>query len=808
MNRIANRLFAILTFLSLLAIVIFGLVKYQFGLQKIDVQLQYETLKYTQTHKPILISQLKHEVLISLGEIAIIASLLLGFMNYLMRRYLVAPLETLQQAMLHTEEVLEDEDDSRAIDSLLDSTPQMRNSRVFPEVNHMGTIFQSVLSNLVERQQRIWIQDENLRTTFNSIGDAIIATDAQGFVTRMNPVAEGLTGWTQDDALGRPVTAIFKPINPITRKAAPNPINTVLKSGSQIESTYRTTLVSKNGHECQIADSATPILDAHKQVEGAVLVFRDISDEYAMRTALEAERTRSLSILQGTNAGTWDWNVQTGHLSIDQRWAEIIGYSLNELAPINQATWEKSVHPDDLKKAKNALNQHFMKRVDYYDFEFRQRHKDGHWVWVNARGKVVKWTNDGLPIRMSGTHLDITNRKKAQADLIAAKEQAEAANRAKDEFLAVMSHEMRTPLNPILGFAEMMRQNSNNQTNIGYLEIIMNAANRQLRLIDDILDYMRINTGKIEPTPEPFTLSDLCEIAVHEAMPMAEGLELEYTNGQHGLPVNDNVNVICDLMMLRRIIDNLLSNACKYTHEGHVKLDLSQKEDMAKPVYTISVEDTGIGITPEIQSRLFEAFSQADSSYTRKHEGLGLGLAICKRLTQILGGQISVKSAVGIGSTITLTLPLKTIGYNSLTSAPFKFEKKADNLIGEYSVLIADDKDDNLLIAKAIVESFNAKTTLVHNGLEAYEICQKQQFDAIMMDLAMPIVNGFEASQKIREDDTSKNQTTPIIAVTADVTDNVRQTCIDAGIEHYISKPIASDKLLHALQQCVGEVRE
>lgn len=1070
MNQIANRLFAILVAVAVTVICIHGIVKYQIGMHAISRAVAPNNPISSSIDAVELKGELRFRTFIDMCELSGISALLLIVMNFIMRRALIKPLDALQQAMLKTEEVAEDSDSENPWEALEDHLPDFKGNQAFPELNHMGEIYRSMISTLIQRQRELLLQDENLRITFDSIGDGIISTDAIGNIVRMNPVAEQLTGWPEDEARGRQLQDVFHIIDAESREPAEAGISDILRRSIHEKQSKQHLLVARDSNEKQISEIAAPIRDDHRQVQGIVLVFRDISVEYTMRKALQSEKTRSLNVIEGTNAGTWEWCIDTDEMVINERWADIIGYSLEELEPITVETWRKHVHPEDLRAAEAELRKHFSGATGTYDVEFRQPHKNGGWVWVNARGKVVEWDENGSPLRMSGTHLDITKRKSAEEDLtsalgllqgvfdsaalvsiiatdtdgritafnsgaermlgyraeevvgnesllilhlraeidalgdefgvppnaqridvfrrcvhsgsesrqwsylkksgeiiqvslamtairnesgavtgylgvamditerikaeqnlsesrrmlrnvldsipvrvfwkdlestylgcnelfaqdmgrtsteeviglndfelgrsemakshikddhdvissgqsklnyeelqvdpdgqhrwlktskmplrnddgeivgvlgtfedislrkqaendlIIAKEQAEAASRAKDEFLAIMSHEMRTPLNPILGFADLMRQSVQTETEAGYLETIISSANRQLSLIDDILDYMRIHSGKIEANPEPVNLVDLCETAVHDATPLAEHLALEFINGKHGPPVDPELTVLCDLLMLRRILDNLLNNACKYTRDGSVTLELELDDTPETPNFVIRIVDTGIGISNDMQAHLFEAFRQADSSYTRKHEGLGLGLAITKQLLNILNGQISVESAPGLGTTFTIKLNLSVLEQDRLQTSNSAPKPLSQGLRRSCKILIADDRRDNLLIAKALVENFGGETVLANNGAEAIELCKQKRFDAILMDLAMPVTNGLEASEQIRAI-INPNQNTPIVAVTADVSQGVRRSCEDAGINHYVSKPISAPALHHALEQCLA----
>jgi PAS domain S-box-containing protein len=771
------------------------------------------------------------------------------------------------------------------------------------------------------------LQRENLRITLNSIGDAIISTDANGSVTRMNPIAEQMTGWTRQEARGQPLSEVFKIIKAGTGEHVENPVQKVIESGQTVELANHTSLISKDGSIRQIADSAAPILDANKCIQGVVLVFRDVSDEYAMRAAMEAEQTRNRNILKGTNAGTWDWNLQTNELIVNSRWAEIIGYTLDELNPTHE-TWASTLHPDDLILCQKILREHFEGRLNYYDAEFRQKHRDGSWRWVHARGCVVERTDEGSPLQMSGTHLDITERmetaqalrtskevlkdvlnnipirvywkdrnstyqgcntqfakdagldrsediigkndfelnwpteqaeadrasdhitmeqkqpkllyqetqllrgkttwiekskiplkdqngevigilgtyeditlrREAQQALIKAKEEAEAANQAKDEFLAIMSHEMRTPLNPIIGFSEILLDSNHSEPEQTQLRTILNAGQRQLHLIDDILDYMRISRGTVKVGTETFSIYDLCQTAMHDAKFIASELSLNFEVGGYGLAVEQELLVETDMLIVRRILDNLINNACKYTRQGSVRLDLSR--NTAQPDrFLFKIIDTGIGMTAEEQERIFHPFSQADSSYTRKHGGIGLGLAICLKLTKLLDGTLTVTSEPENGSVFTLELPLRAIKHRK---SPIQ-ERQATRqdalacLKKSCHALVVDDQADNLLIMKALLTRFGATISEAANGQQAVELCQSESYDLILMDLAMPVLNGFHATQIIRNE--TPNHTTPIIAITADASPSSREKCERAGMNGYINKPVHAKQLLKEIER-------
>lgn len=367
---------------------------------------------------------------------------------------------------------------------------------------------------------------------------------------------------------------------------------------------------------------------------------------------------RVANILEGTNAGTWDWNITTGQLTINERWAQIIGYTLEELQPVTIQTWSDNLHPDDLRVAEEALERLFAKEVDYYDVVFRQRHKDGGWVWVNARGKIVEWTKDKKPLRMSGTHLDVTERKLAEEASLKAKEEAENANKAKSEFLASMSHELRTPLNAVLGFAQMLQFDSKNPLTPSqntHVTSILAGGNHLLELINEVLDLARIEADQL----------DLNLVDVNATEVTAECVELTTPLGEaRGIKIIDEFSVgpasflRTDALRLKQVLLNLLSNAVKYNKDGGTVV--LRGEESQDGFLRISVQDVGIGIAEADYPGVFQMFHRLGADPMIAREGTGIGLTVTKLLVERMAGRIGFASEEGAGSTFWIELPLAT----------------------------------------------------------------------------------------------------------------------------------------------------
>jgi len=307
-------------------------------------------------------------------------------------------------------------------------------------------------------------QEESTRITLNSIGDAVIVTDTHSLVTFMNPVAIQLTGWTPEQAVGQPLNKVFNIVHAHTLNPADNPVKKVMETGEIVGLANHTMLIAKDGTEYQIADSGSPTRSPDGSITGVVLVFRDISNEYAQHEELKKSESRLQDAIWATGAGTYEWYVQTGELIVNKQWAEIVGYSLEELEPITLDTWDKLIHLDDSKHAEELINRCISQEADSYECEVRLRHKQGHWVWILDRGRVSEWSDDGKAVRMSGTHADITKRKLAEEAL------AESAEKLRLSAQRLKLYNEQTPLATIewdVGF-EILDWNNQAEHMFGY----------------------------------------------------------------------------------------------------------------------------------------------------------------------------------------------------------------------------------------------------------------------------------------------------------------------------------------------------
>jgi PAS domain S-box-containing protein len=394
-------------------------------------------------------------------------------------------------------------------------------------------------------------------------------------------------------------------------------------------------------------------------------------------------------------------------------------------------------------------------------------------------------------------------KEHAYEQMALAKQEAESANQAKDNFLAVMSHELRTPLNPIMGYVSLMIEDAN-QDDAQMMQSILDSCKRMLLLIERILDYSRFTQQAIKQSMDDFMLLEACQTAFNEIKCQSHGLQYLFNNGNESmLPVDPELIVVSDRSILIRILDNLLQNACKYTKSGSVSLSVGQLANNRKSGrYQFIVEDTGIGIEESEIPNLFKPFTQVDSSYSRPYEGVGLGLAICGRLIKMLDGEIEVSSKLGTGSRFTVSIPFDGPKTNNVQSAKAaRLPQASLKLSKPLKVLIVEDVVDNMNVARALVTQIGGIPFTAYNGSEAIQYCQEQRFDAILMDLRMPGMDGFETTEQIKTQ-SACNQNTPIIALTANVADSIQEQCTQSGMTGFISKPVMRQSLYDNLAPC------
>jgi PAS domain S-box-containing protein len=529
--------------------------------------------------------------------------------------------------------------------------------------------------------------------------------------------------------------------------------------------------------------------------------FDRVIESFNKMIDARAERDRFSEILEGTNVGTWEWDVETGKTVFNDEWSRIIGYELSELEPVSIDTWLKYAHPDDLKHSEEQLNLCFNKEIDFYAVECRMRHKNGEWVWVSDRGKVVKWTEDGKPKKMAGTHTDITERIRIQKELeIAliqmekAQQEASNANLAKSDFLANMSHELRTPMMGIRGVLDLLRDDEvvHNQAH-ELLDDLDQASKSLMGLLDDVLDLSKIEAGKLDLNYQACEPAKIINSLANVFKPKAseKGISIE-TNAR------ECFGYFCQLddLRFRQILSNLLNNAVKFTEKGYIKIDMNIVSKGESGFLSVTVKDTGIGMSTEAQKHIFGRFNQAEQGTTRKFGGTGLGLAIARELTELFNGELDVKSEENVGTTFSLTIPTQK------AEPVVKNEGHVDLL--PMHILLAEDNPINQKVVSAMLKKHNHNVEIANNGLEAVSLAGEKPFDLILMDMNMPEMNGLEATKSIRKGN-GNNASVAIIAFTADAIETHHKDFFSVGVNGIITKPVSFDKLSSEIIRVLGE---
>ena len=749
---------------------------------------------------------------------------------------------------------------------------------------------------------------ELLRVTLLSIGDAVITTDVEARVSSMNSVAETLTGWTLQAALGRPLDDVFRIVNEETRRPVANPAVRALREGVVVGLANHTLLIRRDGDERAIDDSAAPIRDERGVVSGCVLIFRDVSEQ----RRVEQERAQQLmtarllaSIIESSDdaiiSKSLDGIIQSWNAGAERIFgysaAQAIGRHISLIIPADRISEEdriitslrageridhfeterlradgerilvsltisplknaagavigaskivrdmtdrkraeadkekfitlvenstdfigmcdlqgipffvnraglEMVGLDDLEEARRTPVQSFFFPEDPHrvmheffplvlelghgEIEVRFRHfKTGQARWMAY--KVLSLPDAaGRPVAIATVSQDVTERKQLEDNLRSLAADLSEADRRKNEFLAMLAHELRNPLAPITNAARALRLGGDPETVRASADMLERQVGQMSRLVDDLLDMSRITRGRIELRKRRVDLASI----IHQAV---EAVRAQYTSMNHELTVtlpSRPLQLDADPARLAQVIGNLLNNACKFTDPGgHVWLSVEEESDTA----IVRVRDNGIGIAAEHLPGLFEMFAQVDTSLERSRDGLGIGLTLVKTLVQMHGGSVDARSdGLGRGSEFTIRLPIAAALPEAVPTAPV-----APLTAASRRVLIVDDNDDGAESLSVLLELAGHQTWKAHDGVEAVEATGRLRPDVVLLDIGLPRMNGYQACREIRKQPWGKMVV--LIALTGWGQDEDRLQSRDAGFDAHMVKPVDHDRLLELL---------
>ena len=519
----------------------------------------------------------------------------------------------------------------------------------------------------------------------------------------------------------------------------------------------------------------------------------------ALEKADEARRILTQA-LQTVDAGVWGYDQLSGGAWSSPEVESLFGAPLDS-AHMEGAVW-RLVHPDDRAEVGSKILADRLEGRTQGEFDARIIHAlTGDIRWV-----AVSWRNRG-DHSVIGVIMDITARKQSEQELFKAREAAEAANAAKSSFLAVMSHEIRTPLNGILGMTAALERTTLSPSQASMLAVVRDAGELLLSVLNDVLDLSQIEAGRMRLETASYDLPSAVKSVtdLFSEAAASKGVKLQSViDPVLGAPI------LGDPLRLRQVVQNLVSNAVKFTNAGHVTVT-ARIADPSR--FEIEVADTGIGMSPAQAERVFERFSQAEAGIARRFGGSGLGLTISRDLARMMGGDITVHSTLGVGSRLTVWLPLRwanaeeprpVIGQAALPApAPAPAPPIAEAAEGTLSVLAVDDNAMNRLVLRTLFEELGCPVTFAENGQEAVTLAAQQPFDAILMDVHMPVMDGLAATRAIRVGG-GVNGKTPIIALSADTMPEQIARCRAAGMDDHIAKPIRAEALLAALARCLS----
>lgn len=661
-----------------------------------------------------------------------------------------------------------------------------------------------------ELARKLAEQQEYFRVTLSSIGDGVIASDDRGRVTFLNPCAEILTGWPAGEAAGQPLAEVFRIVNEKTRQPVENPAEVVMRTGYFAGLANDTVLLRRDGSERPVADSAAPIRNEAGKPVGAVLVFRDVTEQRRAEDAVAEQREWFEKTLESIGDAVIATDVQGRVIFMNPIAEHLTGWNLDKARGRLCANVFNIVNEESRQTIENPVSRVLGEGLTVG--------LANHTTLIAADGTERPIDDSGAPIRDRAGHIigvvlvfrDISDRRRIDVErrnvnvererLLdaerAARADAERANRMKDDFVATVSHELRTPLNAILGWTQLMMQSATDQDVIARgLDVISRNTRVQAQLVSDLLDVSRIATGNLRLAIEKVDLVASVRNVIETLQQSADSKQI----GVHQEFGAETIPIAGDPARLQQIVWNLLWNAIKFTPEGG-SVTVRVRDSAAGA--EVSVTDTGIGIKPELLQHIFERFSQASLLKTRGFGGLGLGLSIVKHLVDLHGGSITADSrGEGQGATFTVVLPCGDLpAAAEVAESPGHAAEPQDMLQG-LRILVVEDEADTRDFLGRFLTSYGAKVVMTGSAAEALERLPESQADLLISDIGLPEVDGYELLHRIRQTDAAGGGGIPAIAITAYARAEDRAQAFRAGYQEHLAKPIEPADIVAAIER-------
>ncbi len=628
-------------------------------------------------------------------------------------------------------------------------------------------------------QPAISESEARFRMLAEHTNDVIMQVNPCGVITFITPACHALMGYSPEEMIGTRVLAYSHPDDLPEIRSVMAGFIAAGPDAAPIVTQYRA--LRKDGRCIWIEGRPKINFDAAGAQISLHDVIRDITAQKEADAAIRRSEER-FRMLAENATDTLCVMDPTGAITFVTKACErLLGYSPEEMLGVKA---QDRMHPDDAKRIMAQTVEYVAAGpgAEWISIEYRSRHKDGHWVWIEGRPKII-FDAKGRPVAIHDVVRDIGARKAVEFELERAREAAEAATAAKSDFLANMSHEIRTPLTAIIGFSALLESAPElSEDSRRKVRRIVTGGRTLVAVVNDILDFSKIEANQLELDPQPFDPAEFLRGAIElvEGQADSKGLDLQLRLDA-GLPAL----ILADSSRLRQILLNLLNNAIKFTSTGGVTISADYRPD--DQTLHVAVTDTGPGIPADKRERLFERFSQIDSSISRRQGGTGLGLAICKSLVGLMGGEIHIDSAEGGGSSFSFTIAAPPADAPASSDLAADGEMDARGAVAQ--ILVVDDLAENRELIRLLLEAIGHSVQEASSGGEAVSAAVDRPFDLILMDIQMPGMDGLAASRLIRET-APLNLTTPILAVSANVLADQVAQCLAAGMDDHIAKPI------------------